>query len=54
MPLSATTSQSGSRAEMGGKLDLQATYLNGTPCMFQNNLPVAGGYSTGTSPTPSP
>ena len=54
MPLSATTPQSGSLAKMGGKLCLQATYVNGTPYTFQSNLPVAGGYSTGTYPTPGP
>ena len=31
MPLSATTPQSASLAEMGGKLYQQATYVNGTP-----------------------
>jgi hypothetical protein len=54
MPLSATTPQSGSLAEMGGKLYQQATYVNGTPYTFQSNLPVAGGYSTGTYPAPGP
>ena len=54
MPLSATTPQSGSLAEMGGKLYQQATYVNGTPYTFQSNLPVAGGYSTGTYPATGP
>jgi hypothetical protein len=34
VPLSATTPQSGSLAEMGGKLYQQATYVNGTPYTF--------------------
>jgi hypothetical protein len=51
-PLSGTTPQSWSLAEMGSKLYRQATYVNGTPYPFQSNLPVAGGYSTGTYPTP--
>lgn len=54
MPLSATTPQSGSLAETGGKLYQQATYVNGTPYTFQSNLPVAGGYSTGSYPTAGP
>jgi hypothetical protein len=54
MPLSATTPQSVSLAEMGGKLHQQATYVNGAPYTFQGNLSVAGGYSTGTYPTPGP
>jgi hypothetical protein len=54
MPLSATTPQSASLAETGGRLYQQATYVNGTPYTFQSNLPVLGGYSTGTYPTPSP
>jgi len=28
------------------------TYANGAPYTFQSNLPVAGGYSTSTYPTP--
>jgi len=39
---------------MGGKLYQQATDVNGTPNTFQSNLPVAGGYSTGTYPTHGP
>jgi len=54
MPLSATTPQSGSLAEMGGRLFQQATYVNGMPYTFQSSLPVAGGYATGTYPTPGP
>ena len=54
MPLSATTPQAGSLAEMGGRLYQQATYVNGMPYAFQSSLPVAGGYATGTYPTPGP
>jgi len=54
MPLSATTPQAGSLAEMGGKLYQQATYVNGLPCTFQSSLPVAGVYATDTYPTPGP
>jgi hypothetical protein len=54
MPLSATTRQSASLAEMGGKLYQQATYVNGSPYAFQSNLPVLGGYATGTYPSPGP
>jgi hypothetical protein len=54
MPLSATTPPSASLAEMGGKLYQQATYVNGSPYAFQSNLPVLGGYATGTYPTPGP
>lgn len=54
MPLSATTPQSASLAEMGGKLYQQATYVNGSPYTFQSNLPVLGGYATGTYPSPGP
>jgi len=54
MPLSATTPQSAGLTEMGGRLYQQATYVNGTPYTFQSNLPVLGGYSTGTYPTPGP
>jgi hypothetical protein len=54
MPLSATTPQSASLAEMGGKLYQQATYVNGGPYAFQSNLPVLGGYATGTYPSPGP
>ena len=39
---------------MGGKLYQQATYVNGMPYTFQSSLPVAGGYATGTYPTPGP
>ncbi len=52
MPLSATTPQSASLAETGGRLYQQATYVNGMPYTFQSNLPVLGGYPTGTYPTP--
>jgi hypothetical protein len=51
MPLSATTPQSASLAETGGKLYQQATYVNGTPYTFQSNLPVLGGYATGNYPS---
>lgn len=54
MPLSASTPQSASLAEMGGRLYQQASYVNGTPFTFQSNLPVLGGYQTGTYPTPGP
>jgi hypothetical protein len=54
MPLSATTPQSASLAEMGGRLYQQATYVNGTPYAFQSNLPVLGGYATGTYLSPGP
>lgn len=54
MPLPTTTPQSASLAEMGGKLYQQATYVNGTPDAFQSNLPVLGGYATGTYPSPAP
>jgi hypothetical protein len=52
MPLSATTPQSAALAETGGRLYQQASYVNGTPYTFQSNLPVMGGYPTGTYPTP--
>src|SRR5579885_3089161 len=54
MPLSATTPQSASLAEMGGKLYQQATYVNGSPYAFQSNLSVLGGYATGTYPSSGP
>lgn len=54
MPLSAATPQSASLAEMGGRLYQQASYVNGTPYAFQSNLPVLGGYATGTYPSPGP
>jgi hypothetical protein len=54
MPLSVTTPQSGSLAEMGGRAYQQASYVNGTPYTFQSNLPVLGGYPTGTYATPGP
>ena len=54
MPLSATTPQAASLAEMGGKLYQQATYVNGSPYAFQSNLPVLGGYATGTYPSSGP
>ncbi len=54
MPLSATTPQSGSLAEMNGRLYQQASYVNGMPYTFQSNLPVLGGYPTGLYPNPSP
>ena len=52
MPLSATTPQSAALAESGGRLYQQASYVNGTPYSFQSNLPVLGGYPTGTYPMP--
>ena len=52
MPLSATTPQSAALAESGGRLYQQASYVNGTPYSFQSNLPVLGGYPTGSYPTP--
>jgi hypothetical protein len=54
MPLSATTPQSASLAEMGGRLYQQATYVNGMPYAFQSNLPVLGGYAAGAYPSPGP
>lgn len=51
MPLSATTPQSASLAEMGGRLYQQASYVNGTPYTFQSSLPALGGYATGTYPS---
>ena len=51
MPLSATTPQSASLVELGGRLYQQATYVNGAPYAFQSNLPVLGGYATGTYPS---
>ena len=54
MPLSAAAPQSASLAEMGGRLYQQATYVNGMPYTFQSNLPVPGGYATGTYPSPGP
>src|SRR5579885_955521 len=54
MPLSAAAPQSASLAEMGGRLYQQATYVNGMPYTFQSNLPVLGGYATGTYPSPGP
>ncbi|HZV06994.1 MAG TPA: hypothetical protein VE999_18070, partial [Gemmataceae bacterium] len=54
MPLSAGTPQSASLVEMGGRLYQQATYVNGMPYTFQSNLPVLGGYATGTYPSPGP
>ena len=53
MPLSASTPQSASLAEVGGRLYQQASYVNGTPYTFQSNLPVLGGYQTGTYPMPA-
>ena len=41
MPLSATASQSGGLAAMGGKLYQQATSGSGTPYTFQSNLQAA-------------
>ncbi len=54
MPLSATTPQSASLAEMGGRLYQQASYVNGTPYAFQSNLPVLGGYAAGMYPSLGP
>ena len=51
-PMSASTPQSGSLAETGGKLYQQATYQDGTPYTFQSNLPVMGGVSGGNYPSP--
>jgi hypothetical protein len=51
-PLSASTPQSVALAESGGRLYQQATYVNGMPYTFQSNLPVLGGYQTGTYPMP--
>ncbi len=51
-PLSASTPQSAALAESGGRLYQQATYVNGMPYTFQSNLPVLGGYQTGTYPMP--
>jgi hypothetical protein len=53
-PLSASTPQSAALEESGGRLYQQATYVNGMPYTFQSNLPVLGGYQTGTYPTPGP
>jgi hypothetical protein len=52
MPPSAANPQAASIAEVGGRLFQQATYQNGTPYTFQSNLPVEGGYATGTYPNP--
>lgn len=53
MPLSAGTPRAGSLSEQGGKLYQDPGYVNGQAYTFQSNLPVAGGYATGTYPTPS-
>ena len=53
-PLSATTPQSGSLAEMGGKLYQQPTCANGSSNTFQSDLPFSFGYSAGTYPAPVP
>ncbi len=50
MPLSASTPQGASFAEVGGRLYQQASYVNGQPYTFQSNLPVLGGFNTGTYP----
>jgi hypothetical protein len=52
MPLSATTPRGGSLAEMGGNLYQQQSYVNGVGYTFASNLPVMGGPSGGTYPTP--
>ena len=51
MPLSATTPEAGSLAEVGGKLYQQATYqgTNGVATTFQSNLPVLGGLGGGNN-----
>ena len=54
MPPSAAAPQSASLAEVNGRLFQQATYQNGMPYAFQSNLPVEGGYATGTYPNPGP
>lgn len=51
MPQSATTPHGASLVEQGGKLYQAATYQDGRAYTFQSNLPVAGGYSTGTYPS---
>jgi hypothetical protein len=53
MPLSAATPYGASLVDQGGKLYQQATYVNGAPYTFQSNLPVLGGFSTGTYPNPN-
>ena len=52
MPQSATTPRGGSLAEMGGNLYQQQSYVNGVGYTFASNLPVMGGPSGGTYPTP--
>ena len=54
MPLSATTPEAGSLAEVGGKLYQQATYqgTNGTPYTFQSSLPVLGNLGGGNYASP--
>jgi hypothetical protein len=52
MPLSATTPRGGSLAEQGGNLYQQQSYVNGVGYTFASNLPVMGGPSGGTYPTP--
>jgi hypothetical protein len=54
MPLSATTPYGASLAESGGRLYQEATYQNGKPYTYQSNLPVAGGYQTGSYPAAAP
>ena len=52
--LPTRAAQSASLAKVGGKLFQQTTYVNGNPYAFQSNLPVLGGYATGTYPSPGP
>jgi hypothetical protein len=52
-PLSAMTPQAGSLQEQNGQLSQVASYQNGLPYTFQSSLPVAGGLSAGTYPSPS-
>lgn len=53
MPLSSTTPRAASLVEQGGKLFQAPTYQDGTAYTFKSNLPVAGGYATGSYPSPS-
>jgi hypothetical protein len=52
-PLSATTPQSGSLAEVGGGLYQQASFVNGVATTFQSSLPVLGNLGAGNN-YPSP
>jgi len=53
MPLSAATPRAGSIAEVNGSLYQQLSYVNGQAYSFQSPLPVMGGLSSGTYPTPT-